>query len=87
MSCVKAISGDRVWQDRVKGNVSSSPVIAGNKIYVGTEEGIVYVLKTGSQFQQLAANDFGERIFASPAVSGDSLIVRTETHLYRIESK
>ena len=87
VSCVKAISGEPVWQDRVKGNVSSSPIIAGNKIYIGTEEGIVYVLKTGSQFQQLAANDFGERIFASPAVSGDSLIVRTETHLYRIESK
>ena len=87
VSCVKAKSGDPVWQDRVKGNVSSSPIIAGNKLYVGTEEGIVYVLKTGSVFQQLAANDFNERIFASPAVSGDSLIVRTESHLYRIESK
>ncbi|MDA7657992.1 PQQ-binding-like beta-propeller repeat protein [Verrucomicrobia bacterium] len=87
VSCVKAVSGDPVWQDRVKGNVSSSPIIAGNRIYIGTEEGIVYVLKTGSEFQQLAANDFGERIFASPAITGDALIVRTETYLYRIESK
>lgn len=87
VSCVKALSGDRVWQDRIKGNVSSSPIIAGGRIYVGTEEGILYVLETGDQFRQLAANDFGERIFASPAISGDSLIVRTESYLYRIESK
>ena len=87
VSCVKARTGDRVWQDRVKGNVSSSPIIAGTNLYVGTEEGIVYVIATGAEFKQISANDFGERIFASPAVSDGSLIVRTETHLYRIDSK
>ncbi len=87
VTCVDALTGDSIWQDRVKGNVSSSPVIAGDRIYVGTEEGVVYVLATGREFRQLAANDFGERIFASPAVSENALIIRTENNLYRIESK
>lgn len=87
VSCVEALTGDPIWQDRIKGNVSSSPVIAGGRIYVGTEEGVVYVLATGREFRQLAANDFGERIFASPAVSDNALIIRTESTLYRIESK
>ena len=87
VSCVNALTGTQVWQDRVKGNVSSSPIIAGGRIYVATEEGVMYVLRTGDEFELLAENRFGERIFASPAVSGDALVVRTETQLIRIEKK
>lgn len=85
VSCVEALSGKPVWQERVKGNISSSPVIGGNRLYLGTEEGMLHVLATGSEFKQLGSHDFEERIFASPALVDDALILRTETHLYRIE--
>ena len=87
VSCVHALTGESIWQDRVKGNVSASPVLAGGRIYISTEEGMVYVVSAGEEFQILAANDFKERIFASPAVIGDALIIRTESNLYRIEEK
>ncbi len=85
VSCVDARTGKRHWQDRVRGNVSASPVIVGQYLYVPTEEGKVYVLATGKEFEVRAENDFGERIFASPAVTGNALVIRTETRLYRIE--
>ena len=85
VSCVEALSGKPVWQERVKGNISSSPVIGGDRFYLGTEEGVLHVLATGPTFGKLGSYDFGERIFASPALVSDALIIRTETHLYRIE--
>ena len=87
VSCVNALTGARIWQDRVKGNVSASPIIAGGRIYVATEEGVIYVLRAGDTFELLAENRFAGRIFASPAVTGNALIVRTETQLFRIEKQ
>lgn len=85
VSCVHPLTGNLYWQERVRGNVSASPVAAANRLYISTEEGLVHVLKTGQEFKPLAVNDFGERIFASPAVVGDALIFRTEKNLYRVE--
>jgi hypothetical protein len=36
-------------------------------------------------FEKLAENDLGERTLASLAVSGPSILIRTESHLYRIQ--
>jgi hypothetical protein len=41
-------------------------------------------VQAGPQFELLATNDLGERITASPAVSGNNLIYRTDSHLYSI---
>ena len=84
VSCVEALTGKRIWQERITGNVSSSPIIAGDRLYLGTEEGVMYVLRAGDTFETIATNDFDERIFATPAVIGDTLVVRTDAALYRI---
>lgn len=85
VSCVHPLTGNLYWQERIRGNVSASPVAAANRLYISTEEGLVHVLKTGQEFKSLAVNNFGERIFASPAIVGDALIFRTEENLYRVE--
>lgn len=85
VSCVHPLTGNLYWQERVQGNVSASPVVASNRLYISTEEGLVHVLKAGQEFKSLAVNNFGERIFASPAIVGDALIFRTEGRLCRIE--
>ena len=84
-SCVDALSGEIHWQERINGNVSASPVLAGDRIYIATEEGDVAVVRAATRFEILARNEMGERIFATPAITGDALIVRTEGRLYRIE--
>ena len=43
------------------------------------------VFAAGKRFQVLATNDLAERIFASPALSGKVLYLRTEHQLYRLE--
>jgi outer membrane protein assembly factor BamB len=84
-TCLAAATGEVVWQHRVKGRYSASPLYGAGRIYVFSEEGRTTVLRPGDTFEKLAENDLEEGFMASPAVAGRALILRTKTHLYRIE--
>lgn len=86
MSCVEATTGEEIWRERVQGNYSASPIFANGRIYVCSEEGKVAVLAAERQFKLLAENSLPDGFMASPAVSGNSLFLRTRTHLYRIDN-
>jgi outer membrane protein assembly factor BamB len=73
-----------LWNERVGGNYSASPVAGPGRIYVCSEEGKVTVLAAGRTFQKLAENQLGDGFMASPALSGNSLILRSKSALYRI---
>lgn len=86
-SCIDAESGENVWTQRLNGAVSASPVFADGKIFMSNREGQTFVIEPGSEFKKLATNKLDSRIMGSPAVTKDSLIIRTENFLYRIKKK
>jgi outer membrane protein assembly factor BamB len=60
----------------------ASPVAADDKIYVISASGKVTVLKAGAQWEILATNDLGEEVWATPAIAGGNLYIRTRGSLY-----
>ncbi len=84
--CVEAATGNPVWQERLKGNYSASPIAAGGRIYFFGEDGTVTVIAAGREFKQLSQGKFADGFMASPAVSGSAMFLRTRSHLYRVES-
>lgn len=86
-TCVDARTGDQHWQERFGGNFSASPVAADGKVYFQDENGTAIIVAAGPEFRELARNDWGGgvRTFASYAVLDGALIMRSETHLYRVE--
>jgi outer membrane protein assembly factor BamB len=84
-SCVEAKTGEIVWQQRIGGEYSASPVYADGKIWLFSEEGKTTVFKPGRTFEKLAENNLDEGFLASPAIAGKAFFLRTRTHLYRIE--
>jgi outer membrane protein assembly factor BamB len=84
-TCLDARSGEEVWQQRIAGKYVASPIYADGRIYVFDQEGKTTVLKAGRQYEELAVNQLADGFMASPAVKDRSLILRTRTHLYRIE--
>jgi len=85
LSCVDATSGKGVWQKRIGGAFSASPLFAEGRVYFFGEDGEVPVIAAADEYQLLANNRLGDGFMASPAVFGTSLILRSRTHLYRIE--
>jgi outer membrane protein assembly factor BamB len=84
-SCLDARTGQEVWRERVGGNHSASPLAAEGRIYFFSEEGKTTVIEAGRQFRVLAENRLEDGFMASPAVAGRALILRTRTHVYRVE--
>ena len=82
--CTDGNTGEVVYRKRIGGNFSASPLLAGDRIYYTSEEGVTTVIRTGRMFEEIAENDLDERTLASLAVLGDSLLLRTEKTLYRI---
>jgi hypothetical protein len=76
-----------IWQERVDGEFSASPVCAGEAIYCTSNSGDVYVFRTGDKFHQLARNGLGEPTQCTPAIAGDRIIFRTTGHLLAIGAK
>jgi outer membrane protein assembly factor BamB len=87
VTCLEAASGKTVWTERIGGRYAASPIYAGGRLYLFSQEGMTTVLKPGREFKVLAKNQLDDGFMASPAVSGDALFLRTRAHLYRVESE
>lgn len=76
-------SGELVHKDRIgaSGGYFSSPILADNRIYLCSYNGIVSVL-SGKDYRVLAKNRLREKIGASPLAVDDVLYLRTDKHLY-----
>lgn len=86
-SCFDAATGERHWMERLGARHSASLVTAGGLVYFLSDEGVMTVVRPGSNFEVVARNELGERCDASPAVSGGSIFIRGERHLYSIGSR
>lgn len=85
ISCVEAATSSTVWQKRVGGSFAASPIYADGRLYFFDRDGQSTIVKPGRKFEAVASNTLDDGMMASPIVDGRALVVRTKTHLYRIE--
>lgn len=83
-TCLEAATGKEVWKERIGGNFSASPLLAGDVLYLLSEEGDATVIKADREFSRIARNRLGERTLASMAVVDHDLLIRSAVALYRI---
>jgi outer membrane protein assembly factor BamB len=85
--CRDLKTGNELWSGdlpRSNDKFYASPVLAGDKLYCTREDGVVFVVGVGDGFKLLSENNMGERIIATPAPVRNGLLIRGETHLFRI---
>jgi outer membrane protein assembly factor BamB len=86
-SCLEATTGNPVWRERLKSKSSASPIYGAGRIYFFGEKNLTTVIEPGRRFHVLAENQLEGRLMASPAVTGDAILLRSRTHLYRLEDR
>jgi outer membrane protein assembly factor BamB len=87
-SCNNPLTGEILWAERlgVQGQCAASPIHANGKIYAFSSEGdVIIFLPCPKGLKVVNRNKLDHGFMASPAVFGDSLLVRTKKNLYRIE--
>ncbi|MDB5307883.1 MAG: outer rane biosis protein BamB [Gemmataceae bacterium] len=87
-SCWDVKTGERYWKERLGGKGHhASAVAADGRVYFTSDDGITYVVKAGTEFEVLARNPLGEKVYASPAFSDGEIFLRGEKHLWCIAGK
>jgi hypothetical protein len=85
--CLDGNNGDELYRERLGKAANSSPIACDGRIYLSDNNGDTYVVEAGRKFSLLATNRLGERISASPAITENRLIYRTDSHLFCIADK
>jgi outer membrane protein assembly factor BamB len=88
VSCLEAENGKVLWQDRLTDtSYYSSPIHINGRIYNVSKRGEMLVVSAGDNFELLGRTPLGEDSFATPAVAGGRLYIRTLTHLMCVGTK
>lgn len=84
LSAVDAATGERLWQERVGGVFTASPIAGDGKVYFVSETGETIVLKAGRTFEVLSRNKLDGHFVASPAAAAGRLFLRADDRIYAV---
>jgi len=84
LSAYDAKTGENIYQQRLPTSFRASPVAANGKLYLSSEDGDVFVVKAGRQYELLSRNVMGQPLMATPALTEGMLIVRGENAIYAL---
>jgi outer membrane protein assembly factor BamB len=87
LSRLDPLTGQTGWRARLGGSFSSSLVATSQHVIALDHDGKGYVFTATESPQLLSENLLDDGCNASPAIVGDSLLIRTKSALYRVESK
>jgi len=88
LSCFEVKTGKPFYQQArlpKPYNFKASPVGAGGKLYLASEQGDVIVVRMGENFEVLATNTLEDQVFiASPAILDGEIYLRGQNTLFCI---
>lgn len=89
LGCYKAETGEPVYREQLgkMTGFSASGVAADGKLYFASEEGDIFVIKAGPEFEVLATNAMKDECMATPAISEGVLYFRTHHYLVAVSDK
>ena len=82
-----AATGATVWKHDTLGAIWGCFLLAGERLYVGNEDGTMTVLRAGRRKEVVAQIEMDAALYSRPAVAGDAMYVATAKRLYHIAAK
>ncbi|WP_303923902.1 PQQ-binding-like beta-propeller repeat protein [Draconibacterium sediminis] len=86
LTCYNAETGEEMYSEKVgEGNsYTSSPVAADGIVYIADNDGNVYSVKAGPEYELLATNKLEQTVMSTPAITEGYLLIRTAKNLIAI---
>ena len=81
---VCAATGETIWRERIEGAYFASPVWVNGHLYNISKTGDVVVLSATDEFKLIHRIGLNESSYATPAVSGGVMYLRTSSQLYAL---
>ncbi len=83
----KTSDGEAKYEQDVGDYFQASPSLVGDKLYLLSEKGVMFIAQAGPEYKELAKCELGEKCYASPAFMDGRIYIRSEHNLYCIEKK
>lgn len=84
VTCFDAPTGEVLWRNEFDEGFYSSPILAGENVFLTDRDGVTHVFKAAPQFELIADNALGEKSDTIPAFMHGNIYIRGEKHLYCI---
>lgn len=85
LHCLDARTGKVYWEHDLKSAIWGSTLWVDGKVYIGTEDGDVFIFRHGKEKELINKIEMGEPIRSTPVVVNGVLYIMTEIHLYAIQ--
>ena len=87
VSCFDAATGERYWYEDLPQGFYSSPVLAGDNVYLMDMNGTMFIFKAADEYSLVATCELGEDAVTVPAFMYGRIYIRGFEHLYCIGEK
>ena len=77
--CLDAATGALVWEHDTYAAIWGSFLLAGDRLYVGNEDGTMTILRTGRRKDLLGEIEMDGALYSLPSLIGDALWLTTST--------
>ena len=84
LSCYQTEDGTKLWEQELRDYFQASPSLVGDKLYLLSEEGVMFIIEAGREYKEAAKFELGEKCFASPAFADGRIYIRGVKNLYCI---
>ena len=84
LHCLDAATGKRLWRHDVGSGCWASPLLADGKVYIGTEDGDLFVMQHDRQPKLIAQNTMDAAVLGTAVAANGTLYIVARTHLYAI---
>ncbi len=85
LHCIDAATGKEVWQYDALAAVWGSPMIIGDKVYLGDEDGDVAILQTGRTKKLIAEINMGSSVYSTPVPANGVLFIANRNQLFALK--
>lgn len=87
LHAVDARTGEPLWVYETGAHIWGSPMVAGNKVYLGDEDGVLHVLKAGRKLKVFDTIQMSAPIYSTPILANGVLYIATQTHLFAVDGQ
>lgn len=84
LHCLDLTTGKPYWTHDMFAAIWGSPMLIGDKVYLGDEDGDVAVIEHGKTFKQVSEQNMGSSVYATAVPANGTLFIMNRNQLYAL---